>query len=110
MVVVLRATTDVRRASLAGQGVERARAAQELDRSVRRGKPKPRRGATRALKQLDRREGTTGSLDRIEDGTALRRQPRLRGKRERSRGNVTPLDFARGHGTSSLLKTILNLK
>ena len=54
--------------------MQRARAAQELERAVRRREAEPRVGAARALEEVDRGEAAAGGLDRVEDGASLRRQ------------------------------------
>ncbi len=82
MVMVLRATANVRRAALAGEGVERSGAAQELERPVRGCEPEARRRSTCALEELDRREGAAQVLDRVQDRAALWCQTGARGQHQ----------------------------
>jgi hypothetical protein len=82
MVMVPSVATDVRALSGARQRPDRARRAQQLDRSVHGGQPESWLVSSRAVVHLDDRERAFLFGDCVEDRAALRRPSDLGGKLE----------------------------
>ena len=105
--VMLGTAPHVRGPAFSREGVQRAGLPEELEGSVRGREPEVGRRAPRALEELDGCEPAAGCLDRVEDGSPLRRQARLRGKGQASIGLLL-LRCAR-HCQGTLLKMILSI-